>query len=683
MRYDEDGDERARAVDLACPVPRAVGARPRDGAIAVGAVLGYEPIIVGAVALLALIALITSLSRRGRSVPAPRPRFVSKGADKFVAEGRFEEAGRLAMIQNQWDEAVELYRMAAKPELAAAAARRAGKLLVAAELYDLAGDAENAEVCRQAVASRAAAPIDEPAAIPQAPRLPSLEPPLSPAVAVAPLVSSVETEPPPLAANASSRSTPPPHRSSAPLRSSPPLHSSPPLRSSPPRRSDPPEKSSYSIISEPPPRRRSGAPPRARLATQPLGSALATPLVSPEEVAALVAELTDVRAIDEPRTLRQLLAGCPAHGRTASAPVTGLESQPLDLSLLDDEAVWSARFADGTESLLDFVHGESCDLGNIEVFHRLGLAHLAHGAWDAALAAFASVDEASAGYRGADARVAALVAWHQALGPHLRGIGDGQRFELLGELGRSARSVVYRARDAATGAQVALKLFTAVLETDDAMLRFETAAHAAASLAHPDITTVHGHGFIEGRGFVTMDIVEGAPIDAVASALTVVEALEAMVTVLDALAYAHEGEVLHGAVHPSNVVVGPSGRVRLMDFAVTRAVAGGPAVLMAPEQLTGRPEDPRTDVFLAGGIAYQLLSGRLPFEGPDGLRPLTDVPAVAAVIDEAIQKALAMDPVARWPSAKAFSRPLETVIETVIETVRENVPEEVRGSGRR
>ena len=594
--------------------------------------------------------------RRPRVATGPARRYVTKGADKFVAEGRVEEAARLAMISNHWEEAIDLYRLAQQPDLAAAAARRAGQLLVAAELYDLAGDAESAAVCRAAHSTLSSAPpaaplpvVEQP--IPKAPALPQLD-----------LQLPAPSNPPP--------SKPRPETLDEHQRSGPPAVGSVPPHAS--FGSKPPIESAYSFISEPPAQKRSSpprkAPPRRVRSTQPLGSKPAKPIISREEVKALTLAVQDAEMLSGEDRGPNVLAGLVREqgvdlDQRWLQPrqfAVGLESRPLDLAMLRDAAVQAAGTGDDIATLRGFVGDAGCDLANIEVYHRLGLAYAASGHYDHALSAFREVDETSPGYRHADRRVAALHAWHEALEGH--GFGNEAPFDLLGELGRGSRAVVYRARHRERGEDVALKVFGRD-DTDPA--RFDEEAHASASLNHPDIVRIHEHGVVNGRPWLSMDLLDGVALQDVFTQMTVVEKLEALVVVLDALAYAHDGEVMHGDIRPANIVLRASGRVVLTEPALTSMLGATAIPFMAPELLSGRSEEPRTDVFAVGVTAYALLSGVLPFEvrhRESKAPPLVGVPLVIA---EEVQKALAFDPVSRWPSARAFARPLQTVLEAV------------------
>jgi hypothetical protein len=137
--------------------------------------------------------------------------------------------------------------------------------------------------------------------------------------------------------------------------------------------------------------------------------------IAQEAAAAAVsrARRTSVRPGAIPQTRVQVTLNAAARG-TMFTP--GLEETPITALLLQDNAVREAREGPSVAALTRFIKGTGCDLGNIEVFYRLGLAHLAGGDWDRALRCFEQVDEASPGYRAAGARASEVRRWREAMG---------------------------------------------------------------------------------------------------------------------------------------------------------------------------------------------------------------------------------------------------------------------------
>lgn len=261
-----------------------------------------------------------------------------------------------------------------------------------------------------------------------------------------------------------------------------------------------------------------------------------------------------------------------------------------------------------------------------------------------------------------------------ALAPDARWLAE--RYDLLGELGRGGMSVVYHARDRATGAEVALKLLGGRREGDaEAADRFARAARLAATLEHPRI--VRTLGVVERGGVlaVVQAFVPGQTLRAAlrdSGALPFDRAVAVLRDVAAALAHAHTRRVVHRDVKPENVLLdAASGHALLGDFGIARpldeaasltadgASLGTPAY-MAPEQIAGRAVDERTDVYALGLLGWELLTGRRPWQGEtlyavlhhqqhDALPDLAALrPDIPAFLLDALRGALHKAPEARW-----------------------------------
>jgi tetratricopeptide (TPR) repeat protein len=201
-------------------------------------------------------------------------------------------------------------------------------------------------------------------------------------------------------------------------------------------------------------------------------------------------------------------------------------------------------------------------------------------------------------------------------------------YEILEKLGQGGMGVVYKALDTRLDRSVALKFLPEPLATDAATKKHLLAeAHAASVLDHPNVCPIHSiEEAPDGRAFICMAWCEGESLrqrlDRGAPPLD--EALDIAIQVGKGLEAAHEHGIIHRDIKPSNVMISPKGQVRITDFGLarieratrsTRTAAAGTIQYMSPEQVRGSTVDHRTDIWSLGVLLYELLTGRLPFEG--------------------------------------------------------------------
>src|SRR3954452_8863858 len=257
---------------------------------------------------------------------------------------------------------------------------------------------------------------------------------------------------------------------------------------------------------------------------------------------------------------------------------------------------------------------------------------------------------------------------------------DG-RYAVHHRLPRGGMARVYLATDTRLDRRVAVKLMHPGLAEDpDFVARFNREARSSARLSHPDIVAVYDQGEDDGQAFLVMEYVPGATLRAVLrdrGRLTPAEALAVMDHVLAALGAAHRAGLVHRDVKPENVLVTADGRVKVADFGLARAVAGatvttddgtllGTAAYLAPEQVRDGVADARSDVYSAGVLLFELLTGTPPFAADTALalayRHVTDeVPApstraegIPPELDALVLAATAREPEQRPIDARAL-----------------------------
>jgi serine/threonine-protein kinase len=242
---------------------------------------------------------------------------------------------------------------------------------------------------------------------------------------------------------------------------------------------------------------------------------------------------------------------------------------------------------------------------------------------------------------------------------------------------------VWRATDEALGRTIAVKVLRPTLLRDPGFdARFRAEARTMAALMHPNVVNIYDYGrspLASGGSavYLVMAYVDGQPLSeriAGSGRLPVAETMSIVAQAAEALDAAHRSGIIHRDVKPANLLVGPTGLVTLVDFGVARsgAVSGittangilGTALYMAPEQASGRPISPATDIYALGAVAYHCLTGQPPFVGDAALevalRHVTDEPPplpddVSYPARMLVERALAKDPADRYPSAAAFA----------------------------
>ena len=196
---------------------------------------------------------------------------------------------------------------------------------------------------------------------------------------------------------------------------------------------------------------------------------------------------------------------------------------------------------------------------------------------------------------------------------------------------------VYRATDTKLGRDVALKVLPAEMARDaERLTRFRREAKTLAQLDHPNIVTIYSVEECDGIHFLTMQLVEGQPLDRLipAGGLPLEQIVDIASALGDALAAAHDKGIVHRDLKPANVMLSNEGRVKVLDFGLAKDVRGanagdatltssqtqvgvvmGTPAYMSPEQTSGRPLDHRTDIFSLGVVLHEMATGQRPFKG--------------------------------------------------------------------
>ncbi|MBX3271724.1 MAG: protein kinase [Sandaracinaceae bacterium] len=266
------------------------------------------------------------------------------------------------------------------------------------------------------------------------------------------------------------------------------------------------------------------------------------------------------------------------------------------------------------------------------------------------------------------------------------------RYDVHEQLGQGGFGAVYRARHRVVGNEVALKVLWPDHAADPAKVdRFMKEARAAASIGSPYIVRVLDAGLTEdGTAFLALERLVGHDLAhelAARGALPIDEAVAIVDELLEGLVAAHAAGIVHRDLKPGNLFLAQTEhgrRVKILDFGISKIIghktvtaAGtllGTPQYMAPEQLAGTGLDARADLYAVGTILYELLAGRVPFQGSGydviverltGRRPpelASLAPHVPRALADVAMRALALDPDARWPSAAAMQDALRTAI---------------------
>ena len=260
---------------------------------------------------------------------------------------------------------------------------------------------------------------------------------------------------------------------------------------------------------------------------------------------------------------------------------------------------------------------------------------------------------------------------------------DG-RYKIVDRIGSGGMADVYRAEDTHLGREVALKILHKRFAQDAEFVeRFRREARAAAGLQHPHVVGVYDRGEHEGTYYIAMELLAGRTLKDIVTAeapLDQLRVIELGRQILQAAEFAHKRGVIHRDFKPHNVIVDAEDQAKVTDFGIARAGASemtetgsimGTAQYLSPEQAQGHAVTATSDVYSIGVMLYEMLTGRLPFEGDSAvsiaLKHLSDSPppmaehgvSIEPNLEAVVMGALAKEPAARWQSAADFADALE------------------------
>lgn len=254
----------------------------------------------------------------------------------------------------------------------------------------------------------------------------------------------------------------------------------------------------------------------------------------------------------------------------------------------------------------------------------------------------------------------------------------GNRYEIIEQVGGGGMSKIYRAKDTYLNRLVAVKILREHLTNDeDFVRRFRREAQAVASLSHPNIVSIYDVGQDGDIYYLIMEYVHGRNLKEIINEkapLKTDEVIDIGKQICDALEHAHENKIIHRDIKPHNILITNSGKVKVTDFGIARAASTatvthtnnimGSVHYLSPEQAKGEIADDKTDIYSLGVVLYEMLTGKLPFDGDspitialkqiqtEPIPPIKLNPNIAPFLDQVILKTMAKDPKKRYEYAR-------------------------------
>ncbi len=264
------------------------------------------------------------------------------------------------------------------------------------------------------------------------------------------------------------------------------------------------------------------------------------------------------------------------------------------------------------------------------------------------------------------------------------------RYQVLKEIGRGGMGIVFQAHDKQLNEQVALKIISPMLSSDpEALERLKREVSSARRISHPNIIRIYDIGESSGLHFVSMEFFPGQNLKEYIrsnGALSLIQGSQIVLQICEGLEAAHGQRIIHRDLKSQNVLIGPTGNIKIIDFGLARSIymegmtaTGlilGTPEYMAPEQVSGKKVDERADIYSLGIILYEIFTGRLPFRGEsaisvgfqqvkdDPVLPRELNPQVPEELQRIILKALQKEPHKRYPTITELRQDFEGVLQS-------------------
>ena len=211
------------------------------------------------------------------------------------------------------------------------------------------------------------------------------------------------------------------------------------------------------------------------------------------------------------------------------------------------------------------------------------------------------------------------------------GMFIAERYEIIGKIGAGGMSDVYKAKDHVLGRFVAIKVLKQEFSEDvNFVTKFRTEAQSAAGLEHPNIVNIYDVGSENGMHYIVMEYVDGITLKTYIEKkgkLTYKEAVSIAIQVGRGIEAAHNKNIVHRDIKPQNIIVSKNGNIKVTDFGIAKAASSntltsgamGSVHYISPEQARGGYSDERSDIYSLGITMYEMVTGRVPFEGDNNV----------------------------------------------------------------